>query len=220
MNISIKLISRNDAELAKDIYRKIVSTGHSSFLLCVKDETEDGFVETMTSKEHVLFSIQVNGESRGIIWLNGFNKEGAGNTHFCIFGNPPGTTKIFMFRKALSLIIGLKDKQGFVFDMLLGLLPESHAPALEFAKRCGLTVHYDLPFDVPYPATSPFTGDTEKSIPVTVTRDMFMDIQDYQAKGKNKKALKKIKMKRIGLAMKTREAITRARSVANKQEVA
>ena len=126
------------------LYNRIHDEGHDHVFKdgTIRDDLE--FLDVMKHSNTLLYVLSVDTgsatgpELAGIVWLNRFENRTA-RMHWCTFRGTSIQDKIEMGRCTLDHLIhtGDIDNGGYLFDALIGYLPEKNKAALEFVKACG-----------------------------------------------------------------------------------
>ena len=73
----------------------------------------------------------------GVVWLNCFQERKA-YFHFCFFSNIRGTEAIVVGKYAVLYLLNMEDESGdFLFDVLVGVVPETNVLARRWCNRMG-----------------------------------------------------------------------------------
>lgn len=120
---------------------------------CVQDEHQ--FLQMMKFGHNSLFVVKVDDHISGIVWLNNFEARFAW-FHFCFFSNVWGedTTKIGKY--CVLELLHMENGDGYLFDMLCGLVPESNAKAINWCHKMNFEILGRLPCSV-------FNAELQKS---------------------------------------------------------
>lgn len=164
--VRIQWLTNRDEELLRSIFRMILKTGHEASVIPDGFTNEEDFFDGMTSGECWPFAVIESGSVKGFFWLNRFESRFA-RLHFCTFDKPDTMTRIEFGREVLRQAINMKDDDGYLFDMFMGITPESNQAANAFTVACGAKKVGVLP----YGAINPETKKAENGVIVTLTRE-------------------------------------------------
>jgi len=107
-------------------------------------KTSDEFLNGMKYGQCKLFLIFQDSEITGLTWLTGFQARSA-VVHFCLFRKFHGQKAIIIGEKVRDELLYMKDSEGYIFDVLIGMTPSNNIPALQFMKSIGGTVSGEIP---------------------------------------------------------------------------
>lgn len=107
-------------------------------------KTNEEFLNLMKYSANKLFLIFCDDEIAGIIWLNGFETRSA-VLHFCLFRRFWGDKALFIGKATLNELLYMKDPEGHIFDVLLGLTPANNKLAVRYIQKIGMNVAGELP---------------------------------------------------------------------------
>ncbi len=103
----------------------------------------------------------------GVSWLNTLEGRAA-RGHYAVFRRYWGRkTSIAIGRGIFEHYLGLRDGCGYLFDVVIGIAPESNPLAWKLALHCGAKKQCVLPHFA-YDAS---TGKTEDAVLTTTTRE-------------------------------------------------
>lgn len=106
------------------------------------------------------------GEMAALAWLNGHEWRAA-RGHFVFFRKYWGRKKsVPLGRTLFGYLLGLKDTEGYLFDVLLGITPASNGLAWRRAVECGA----ELVGTIPRFCFMAESGETMDAVLVAVTR--------------------------------------------------
>jgi hypothetical protein len=103
------------------------------------------FLEMMKFGKNSLYVIVRKGSDRipekddmgGVVWLNYFQARKA-YFHFCFFSNIRGAEAITVGQYAVLYLLNMKnDNEEFLFDVLIGVVPETNVLARRWCDRMG-----------------------------------------------------------------------------------
>lgn len=134
----------------------------------------DGSVETPQAFAHLLFrpgtlpfALFDDYGPIGLSWVNEIVGK-AGHGHFVAFKRAWGRRNtVRMARLVFEYLLNAKDAGGYLFDVLLGICPESNALVWKLGEVCGAVRRCVIPHYIYRHAT----GQTENALLYTVTRD-------------------------------------------------
>ncbi len=105
------------------------------------------------------FTVSTDVETVGFVWVTDIYMRKA-QVHFCFFRSHKEWAKkgVEIGKKTASSLINLKDGNGYVFDVLLGITPKSNVPAVLWLHRIGLKKLCEIPNGV-------FSAKENRSVP-------------------------------------------------------
>jgi len=132
--------------LLKSIFVKMENEGLVSKAFPEGDvQTAEDFLYCMKSNANRLFLIfRDNKEILGIVWLNGFRARSA-YMHHCLFKKVWGKDSPEIGKDVLNKLLSLKDAQGYIFDVLIGMTPANNKLAVKWLEKIGLTILGEIP---------------------------------------------------------------------------
>lgn len=107
-------------------------------------KTSDEFLHVMKYGQCKLFLIFCDSEIAGITWLTEFKHRSA-VAHFCSFKRAQGEKTWLIAKKVLNELLYMKDLKGYIFDVLLGMIPSNNEIAVKFAQKYGMIVVGEIP---------------------------------------------------------------------------
>lgn len=129
--------------------------------------TAEKWLEFVKSPGVHLFIPTCDGVPVGVCWLDRLQERWA-QFHFCLFKNIWGHGRsVELGRWVLNRILSMKDEDGYLLDMLVGVLPTRHRLALRYVKKCGGKASGVLPLGV----VNGDTGQSEEATIITLTRE-------------------------------------------------
>ena len=117
-----------------------------------------------------LFVPFFDAEPAGVCWLERFQERWA-QFNFCVFKPFWGKKSKALGKKTLHKILSMKDKRGYLLDMLVGITPARNKLALRYAKACGWKETGSLPLGV----YNGKTDQSEEAILLAITREEIVD---------------------------------------------
>lgn len=135
----------------------------------------DGSVQTLEDMQDYLlrpgqmpFAIFADsGELAAFVWLNGYEWRSA-RGHFVFFKKFWGRVKsIHLGRSIFAYLMQLKDAEGYLFDVLVGITPKNNPLAWRRAIECGAR----LVGTIPQYCFMADTGESMDAVAVAVTRE-------------------------------------------------
>lgn len=134
--------------------------------------TEEEFIAMMLRPGVFPLVLCDGSEFLALIWVQAMDYKVA-RGHFCFFRKCWGRKRIIPIgRSVYSYILHLRDADGYLFDVLIGITPERNASAWHRALDCGaqkvgVVPHFIFMAD---------TGETENAVITAMTRnDLKMD---------------------------------------------
>ena len=109
---------------------------------CVR--TADDFLHMMKFGQNRLWVIVVDEDIVGIVWLNNFEARYAW-FHFCFYSNFWGKDTVGVGKRCVLELLNLEDEQGYMFDMLCGLVPENNINAINWCHKMNFETLGRLP---------------------------------------------------------------------------
>lgn len=98
--------------------------------------TADEFLAAMQNGNNWLFVILLDENIIGAMWLN--RREGRMvRVHFCSFDGFSLSEKIDAAKEATNTILNMRDRDGFLFDCLVGYIPEFNKAAAMLVRGAG-----------------------------------------------------------------------------------
>lgn len=168
--VKIRMLLRKDEERLREVFRDIMRTGHEASVVPSGFWNEEDFFEGMTGGECWPFEATENGVLKGFFWLNRLEGRFA-RLHFCTFDKPETMTRAEFGKEVLRQAISLNDDDGYLFDMFMGITPESNKAAVEFSIACGAKRACVLPY-----ASTSSTGMPENGVVSVVTRE-YLEVE-------------------------------------------
>lgn len=107
-------------------------------------KTSDEFLRVMKYGQCRLFLIFCESEIAGITWLTEFKQRSA-VAHFCSFKRAQGEKTWLIAKKVLNELLYMKDSKGYIFDVLLGMIPSNNEIAVKFAQKYGMNIAAEIP---------------------------------------------------------------------------
>jgi len=126
------------------LYDRMVSEGtvNTVFQDGLVNSSEDFLREMRTCNR--LFIVIENKEPIAITWLNRFEGKTA-RLHFCFFKKAWGNKSVEVGRFICSQILDYMYEKEYIYDSLIGRIPASNKPAIEFFKKVGVKFVGELP---------------------------------------------------------------------------
>ncbi len=108
------------------------------------------------------FAVSCKSEVVGFVWITDVYMRRA-QVHFCFFRTSKdwGKDGVEIGKRTASVLINLKDKNGYIFDVLLGVTPIDNLPAVMWLHRIGLKKLCEIPNGV-------FSAKEKRSIPAVL----------------------------------------------------
>ena len=138
------VITYKDSEIMS-LYDRMVQNGSTEATFsdgCVQSREE--FLDM--AKNCAFFVVLNNKETVGFTWITDIYQVRA-QAHFCFFRDSndwaKNSTKIG--REVATKLINLKSKDGYVFDVLIGITPNENLPANIWLARIGLKKIGEIP---------------------------------------------------------------------------
>lgn len=124
-------------ETIKAIYLMMLRQNKADIVFldgCIRNADE--FLESMQNGNNWLFVILSEGEIIGATWLN--RREGRMvRVHFCSFDGFTLSEKIDAAKESTDYILQMKDGDGYLFDCLVGYIPEFNKAAVMLVRSAG-----------------------------------------------------------------------------------
>lgn len=131
----------------RELYERAKQEGVGE--LVFRDGTVDSatdFLREMKAPGTTLFLLYSRGLLAGFVFLNRFEGRSA-RIHFCLFRLVWGRESRALGHWTLRQLLWLRDGEGrFVFDMLLGYVPEANPIACRYCRKIGGRVEGRLPY--------------------------------------------------------------------------
>lgn len=108
---------------------------------------ENDFLRIMKIGRNSLFVVEVDDEVSGIVWLNNFEERFAW-FHFCFFSNIWGQDTVRVGRYCVNELLYLENNEGYLFDMLCGIVPENNSKAINWCHKMRFEILGRLPCSV------------------------------------------------------------------------
>lgn len=129
--------------------------------------TGEAFLREMKSPRSFLYVAFSDGIPAGLTWVNGFEGKSARN-HFCVFSDFWGQS-LELGKAGMKFLTHLKTGNGpYLFDVLIGRIPEWNTHAIDFAIKCGCKRLSD---SLPNAIWNAKTKRSEPAVIIYYTRD-------------------------------------------------
>lgn len=132
-------------EFIMGLYNKMVSDGTADLIfLNGTIQSAENFLHLVSDGGSYLYIYFKEKDPVGMCWLNSFENRTA-RFHFCIFSEVWGEADD-IGRETVQKLIRLKDEDGYLFDMFIGLVPTQNKLAIDYVQRIGANYLGELPF--------------------------------------------------------------------------
>lgn len=129
----------------KELYNRMVFDNTAGMVFYDGSvQSSDAFLRTMKFNQNALFILSVDDEISGIVWLNNFEQKSA-SFHFCFFSNIWGKDTALIGKKCFSILLDMKNKDEYLFDLVTGIIPVRNKKAIKWAEEIGAGVVGKLP---------------------------------------------------------------------------
>ncbi len=140
------------------LYDRMVKEGSADITFsdgCV--QSREGFLKM--AKNSGFFVVSCDGEIVGVTWITDIYGK-RGEVHFCAFKTSIDWAKngVECGKTVASKLINLKDKNGHIFDVLLGITPKDNLPACIWLARIGLEKLCEIPYGI-------YSAKEKRSVP-------------------------------------------------------
>jgi len=136
-----------DSEI-KTFYDRMVRDGVAPIVFHAGDvRSPSEFLQKMKSPGVSLYIVFLNnGTIAGIIWLTHFEGKSC-RVHFTSFSEVWNEDTALIGREAIRQVLHMPDSSdvGYLFDVLIGLIPSRNVRAIKWLKKVGLQVSGEIP---------------------------------------------------------------------------
>lgn len=94
------------------------------------------FMATMKSSSNLVVFVVVDKKIQGFAWLNGCSDNHA-FAHFCFFKESWGNSTESMGKELLRYWMSFPGEKGYLFDVIIGMIPEFNTRAQKFIEKLG-----------------------------------------------------------------------------------
>jgi hypothetical protein len=117
------------------LYDKMVEDGTHDIVFYAGHITDrESFLRYMKRPDVMLFVLVTDKKYIGFTWLDNIEDRTAYN-HFCLFSQC--CCKVEIGAYASNLMMNMKNNNGYVFDLIKGIVPVWNTSAIDFALKCG-----------------------------------------------------------------------------------
>lgn len=132
----------------------------------------DSFKKDLCRTGSLPFLIFYRKEPCGLVWLNNFEGKSA-RGHFVFFREVWGEGRsAYIGRKALRQLLNMRDEEGHLFDVIIGLVPKSNVLGWKTAVKSG----FRLVGEIPNGVWRHYRQQTESAAVLAATRESAEEI--------------------------------------------
>lgn len=130
----------------KAFYDRMVKDGIADIVFHDGDvRSSSDFLKKMKIGEVALYVVHSGDDPAGLIWLTNFEARSC-RVHFAAFSEYWGKDSVDIGKKAIDRVLCMTDDGGgYIFDVLLGLIPSRNIRAVKWLNKVGLQTVGEIP---------------------------------------------------------------------------